>query len=101
MLTPTPSGCEQQAARTLGFTQASWDDESGKELLPWSFAKYWDQLTPDERKAAKTLGWNEINWDNYDWDHSKFWDELRSCANGKNLHPWPSAVSSCFSVSVP
>ena len=101
MLTPTPSGCEQQAARTLGFTQASWDNLPGKEVLPWSFAKYWTQLAMDEQKAAKILGWNEISWDQDYAPHPKSWDELRSCANGKNLHPLPSAVSSCFSVSVP
>ena len=94
------SACEQAAARTLGFTQASWDDTSGKEVLPWSMAKYWDQLTKDEQKAAEILCLNKIIWNNHHVVNNRPWTDLASCPNGKNVHPCHYVASSCFSVSV-
>ena len=54
---------EQDAARALGFTQRSWDNESGRERQPASEDKAWLQLTQRERRAATRLGYNQRLWD--------------------------------------
>ena len=87
-----PSVCEQAAARTLGYTQASWDDNSGNEVEPWSTIKSWDQLTKDEQNAAKILGYDNRNY-HYTYHDTRRWDQLRSSyPNCKNIYPWPSAA---------
>ena len=59
------SGCnsEQVAAGILGYTQVSWDNESGKEQQPSSAKKRWTQLTFQERAAAAVLGYTGSMWD--------------------------------------
>ena len=54
---------EQDAARVLGHTQTSWDNDSGRERQPASEDKDWFQLTDRERAAALRLGFNRGMWD--------------------------------------
>ena len=54
---------EQDAARVLGHTQTSWDNDSGRERQPASEDKDWSQLTDRERAAALRLGFNRGMWD--------------------------------------
>ena len=80
-------GCnsEQNAATVLGYSQAVWDNESGKEPQPFSSDKTWGALTEQEKEAAVILGYTETAWD----DHSgyerqpvsalKYWSELTIC----------------------
>ena len=81
---------EQAAAITLGFTQLTWDNLSGKEQLPWTSIKHWESLTINEKIAASALGYNETIWDNWSKTHrppatmSKDWAKLTACANGEN-----------------
>ena len=72
------SGCkkEQAAARVLGYTQASWDNDSGLEKQPASNNKYWDQLTRDERAAAAVLGYNDPAWNELPAAMRKTWSQL-------------------------
>ena len=72
------------AAVVLGYTQASWDNKSGKELQPSSSEKYWSQLTARERAAASALGYTEWQWDNGDEKDEpasadKYWADLTAC----------------------
>ena len=55
---------EQAAARALGYTQASWDNQSGQEIQPDSADKNWADLTASERAAAADLGFTQTSWDN-------------------------------------
>ena len=73
-------GCtdEQKAAGVLGYTQVSWDDESGKEPQPSSTDKGWVQLSDKERAAAVSLGYTQAIWDQ-PAAVSKYWDGLTSC----------------------
>ena len=82
---------EQDAAETLGYTQASWDNLSGKEQQPWSSIKYWASLTDNEKAAAKVLGYKQASWDNESGSEqqpasgAKGWAELKTCADGEDL----------------
>ena len=60
----------------LGFSQASWDNESGQETQPASSEKYWAQLTHDERAAAGVLGYTEETWDGSPAATRKAWAQL-------------------------
>ena len=55
---------EQTAAKTLGYTQVTWDDASGQETEPSSADKAWDELTTEEKSAAVRLGFMGKTWDN-------------------------------------
>ena len=72
------AGCEdeQAAARVLGYSQASWDNESGQETQPASSEKYWAQLTHDERAAAGVLGFTDPTWDEQPAATRKAWAQL-------------------------
>ena len=72
---------EQWAAVVLGYTQASWDNKSGKEKQPSSSKKYWNELTARERAAALNLGYTQWMWDGGDVPASvnKNWAELTAC----------------------
>ena len=48
----------------LGFSQRSWDNDSGKEKQPALFDKYWDSLSHKERLAGVLLGYTGTSWDN-------------------------------------
>ena len=78
-----PPDCfsEQWAVTVLGYTQASWDNKSGREQQPSSSEKYWVQLTARERAAASALGYTEWKWDGGDEPASadKDWTELTLC----------------------
>ena len=50
----------------MGYTQVSWDNESGKEPQPASSSKSWADLTDVEKKAVVTLGYSQLSWD-YPW----------------------------------
>ena len=69
-------GCvnERMAIEKMGHTQASWDNESGKEPQPASSSKAWADLTAVEKQAAVVLGYDELSWD----------------------FPWPATVSKQF-----
>ena len=83
------SGCnsEQVAAGILGYTQVSWDNESGKEQQPVSADKAWAALTQHERSAAMVLGYTRATWDNKSGSESqpasadKHWAELTACGD--------------------
>ena len=79
-------GSEQDSASKLGYTQVSWDNESGKEPQPASTNKSWNQLTDLERMGAERLGYTRDMWDNGNGEPGaakKSWSELTAC--GKNL----------------
>ena len=68
----------------LGYTQASWDNKSGREKQPSSSKKYWNQLTMRERAAAAALGYTEWKWDKGDKSDepasaNKHWTALTAC----------------------
>ena len=68
----------------MGYTQQSWDDESGKEKQPASAKKYWAKLTDAEKAAAMVLGYTERIWDkggkkDQPASADKYWAELTSC----------------------
>ena len=69
----------------LGYTQVSWDNESGEEKQPASADKYWANLTDSEKAAARVLGYTEKAWDDESGSEAqpasaiKHWDELTSC----------------------
>ena len=50
----------------MGYTQVSWDNESGKEPQPASSSKSWADLTAVEKRAAVALGYSQLLWD-YPW----------------------------------
>ena len=84
-------GSEQDAAQVLGYTQASWDNLSGREQQPWTSIKSWFSLTANEKAAAEVLGYNETTWDDKSGSQAqpasalKIWDELTACPTG-NVH---------------
>ena len=57
---------ERTAAQQLGYTQVSWDNDSGKEPQPASSSKKWADFTDVEKKAAVVLGYSQLSWD-YPW----------------------------------
>jgi len=59
----------QNAVIALGFNATTWD-ESGR---PASESKWWEDLSPEERKAAETLGWDIKAWDDK-YEESNFGD---------------------------
>ena len=70
----------------MGYTQVSWDNESGNEQQPSSAHKYWNELTDTERAAAVVLGYSGSTWDKRGKKYqpasaSKYWAELTSCGN--------------------
>ena len=69
---------EQKAAGVLGYTQVSWDNESGEEPQPASYDKFWTELTDEERAAAVSLGYTQAIWDQ-PAAGNKYWAELTSC----------------------
>lgn len=75
----------------LGYTQVSWDDESGRELQPPSSEKYWAQLTDKERAAATVLGYTKAIW-NQPASVDKYWNELTSCGM------WRAFISASLSI---
>ena len=76
----------------LGYTQASWDDSSGKVKQPLAADKSWDQLHSHERSLALALGWSKKTWENESkkepqpavW--KKDWRELDTCGTNP-IHP--------------
>ena len=58
----------------MGYTQVSWDNESGKEPQPASISKKWTDLTGIEKTAAVVLGYSQLSWDD----------------------PWPAAYNKNF-----
>ena len=93
-----PSACEQTAARTLGYTQASWDDESGREVQPWSAIKYWDQLATDEQTAAEILGFESTTWKRWTGasGYPRAWADLATCSEaGEDVSIASSECHSC------
>ena len=75
----------------LGYTQASWDNLSGKEQQPLSSIKFWASLSANEKAAAVMLGYTQVSWDNDSGlepqpaSAVKNWAELTACADGKDL----------------
>ena len=61
-VTTTQQLSQQQAAALLGYTQVSWDNESGSEAQPASASKKWAELTTQERFAATVLGYTQQTW---------------------------------------
>ena len=81
------------AARTLGYTQASWDNESGNEPQPAANDKGWSEFSDKERAAATVLGYTEFTWDNSppampSSEEKSFADLTTTCGeNVTVLHP--------------
>ena len=76
----------------LGYTQASWDNDSKQEKQPASSEKYWGQLTHDERAAAAVLGYSELTWDKLPAAMRQRWIELteheRAAARALGYKAW-------------
>ena len=47
----------------MGFTESSWDNDSGEVSQPESVAKDWAKLTEKERAAAVDLGYTALSWE--------------------------------------
>ena len=86
----------------LGYTQVSWDNDSGQESLPFSAYKSWASLSDNEKAAAALLGYNEKSWDNESGleaqpaSGDKQWAELTTCGKDDHVsisHLPPSHVS--------
>ena len=77
---------ERAAARELGWTQLTWDEE---ETHPASEDKKFDELSARERVAAAALGFSSSAWDNDSGSElqpaseAKSWAELTTCG-GEN-----------------
>ena len=113
-----PSACnsEQAGAVVLGYTQASWDNLSGKERQPWSADKHWFELSDGEHAAAALFGYTEKTWESMsDGKHvvssdqaDKEWSQLTTCPKGALVqHPLvhrltalPSLKTQCRRLSV-
>ena len=73
----------------LGFTQLSWDNLSGKETQPWSWSKYWIEMSVNEQAAIVLLGYTQRTWDNDSGlepqpdSYLKSWSELTKCGDGE------------------
>ena len=86
----------------LGYTQVSWDNDSGEELQPWSLIKSWASLSANEKIAASFLGYSQKSWDNESGLEPqppsvvKSWDEQSVC--GKNMKPPLPTVTRCLST---
>ena len=69
----------------LGYTQVTWDNESGKEKTPVSADKYWAELTQHEQAACIVLGYTKKVWDNDSGKEKqpavaeKSWANLTTC----------------------
>ena len=82
-----PAGCvdEQAAAAVLGYTQVTWDNESGNENPPASSNKYWAELNDQEKQAVMDMGYTAKSWDNDSGSEpqpasaDKYWNQLRVC----------------------
>ena len=78
---------EQAAAKILGYTRFSWDDESGA-VIPLVTFRSWARLTPRQKTSAELLGYTELSWDNLSGEEDqpdatlKYWDELSVCGDG-------------------
>ena len=76
----------------LGYTQASWDNLSGKERQPWSASKSWFEFSDNEKAAAGLLGYTQMTWDNDSGSEPrpasafKSWSELTVCDDGEDLY---------------
>ena len=83
---------ERAALIVLGFTQVSWDNESGEEQQPLASFLSWAALTDEEKAAGTQLGYTATNWDTVVGSTSepavanKGWAELTSCPDGE-FHP--------------
>ena len=72
----------------IGFTQLSWDNESGEEQQPLTGLQYWAALTDEEKAAGTLLGYTAASWDNLSGSEDqpavvdKSWAELTSCPDG-------------------
>ena len=86
-----PAACksEQAAAASLGYTQLSWDNLSGKEQQPWSLSKSWALMTVNEKKAARVLGYTQISWDSVSGPQPasmyKTWAKLTTCKKSEDF----------------
>ena len=73
----------------MGYTQITWDNESGNENEPSIVDKSWSEMTAQEKAALTVLGFTAKIWDNYSgreeppasWEKS--WTRLSVC--GENL----------------
>ncbi len=48
---------ERSAAKSLGYDEAKWDNETDELQYAW------DNLTPTQQNAWAVLGWNRENWE--------------------------------------
>ena len=67
---------QQQAATSLGYTDVSWDNASGKEVQPASVSTKWAALTAQERLAATALGYTEQTWRTVSVTKTTPWSDL-------------------------
>ena len=66
----------------MGYTQVSWDNDSGQETQPASDDKAWAELTDNERAAAVVLGYTAASWDTgapQPASEDKDWSQLTVC----------------------
>ena len=54
------NSAEQSLWATLGWDEASWEEETD---APDSDDKYWEELSQGEIDAAETLGYDQSSWD--------------------------------------
>ena len=102
------SGCQstQAAAKTLGYTQTSWDNRSKKEKQPAVALKSWKDLTHDQRVAAVTLGYTGKTWDNKSGKEKQpaskkqRWTQLTTCGEYLSCYACSRARSFVSSLSL-
>ena len=84
----------------LGYTQVSWDDETGLVRVPLAARKPWNALTGDDKIAASLLGYTQTSWDNLSGTEpqpnvfNKQWSELATCEDGAKTFALPHSLFS-------
>ena len=67
---------QQQAATSLGYTEVSWDNASGKEVQPPLASTKWTGLTIQERLATTVLGYTDQTWNTISVTNKTSWSDL-------------------------
>ena len=68
---------EQEAAEAFGYSERSWDNESGEEKQPHAASTLWDKLKTKKKVALKVLGYTRASWDSQKPpSYYAYWEEL-------------------------
>ena len=83
----------------MGYTQVTWDNESGNEKEPEAATYVWDSLTESQKAAVMVLGYTQTTWDDVSGKEIqpatvyKYWVEMSSCTTAA---PWGKCFHSAL-----